>query len=122
MRRTPIVVFLVFAALLPQGCGTALNLASGEPSNFGGVQKDFEILRGMESQPLFKNDQQANQGEAIIYVFVLAWIPTELCLSVMGDTFTLPLVMYWHHRHDAPEKESVPASPAAALDLAASTR
>jgi uncharacterized protein YceK len=103
------VAMLTAAVAAPSaGCGTVFNLASGDPDNYGGVQRDIQ----------FANDARANGGllsgadlrataargsdqiAAGVALCFLALYGADLSLSFIADTATLPLVMYLRQRHD----------------------
>ncbi len=78
------------------GCGTVLNLASRDPViPFGGVQKDLEVLQ--TSGPAIHGDPPGGLGAAVLF----ACIPAELCLSLVGDSLTLPLALWMRNERDA---------------------
>jgi len=80
--RKGVAAVVTLAAVFLSGCGTIMNLTSGDPEvPLGGVQKDLEAFDTPRAQPLCT-------GKAAALI-----LPTELCLSVVGDTVTLPLAI-----------------------------
>jgi uncharacterized protein YceK len=79
--RTVLFVALAFVALV--GCGTVRNLATGDPEIYGGVQKDIEII---QTPP-------PRSGVGINPMTLALFTPVDLCLSLVGDTLTLPLAV-----------------------------
>jgi uncharacterized protein YceK len=74
------------AAVSLSGCGTIANLCSGDPEvPLGGVQKDLEAF----NTPCAMH---AGTGKGAALIVLL--LPTELCLSLVADTLTLPLAIF----------------------------
>lgn len=74
---------ILVTSLLTSGCGTILNLRSGDPDVYGGVARDVEFM--MTPQ----NVGGKGGGDPAILMLVAG----EVGLSLIGDTLTLPLVM-----------------------------
>jgi hypothetical protein len=112
---------LAAAMAVPSGgCGTARNLASGEPDNYGGVQRDLQfaaeagagggLLAGADSAPAGESGKYSGGG-VLAFAF-LGLYAADLSLCCVGDTLTLPLVMYLRQRReDASAGRAVPAGP-----------
>src|SRR5262245_6601978 len=85
------------AVVLSSGCGTVWNLTlnSRGPEIYGGVQKDIEVIMTPASGVPGSNLQVLHNQAALL---VFALIPAEVCLSFVGDSLTLPLVVYLAHR------------------------
>jgi uncharacterized protein YceK len=105
-----LILLLAVAALLPIGCGSVCNLASSEPANYGGVQKDIEWMSAMPDKPLFGSEYHGT--DAWTFAFVLACIPTEFVLSFTLDTLALPYTVHRSHKNhpddDRPALQSKP--------------
>jgi uncharacterized protein YceK len=84
MRTVWIAVPIVISSLLPSGCGTIVNLRSGDPEVYGGVAKDVEFV--MTPQALGGEGGSGGLG-------VLMLMAGEVGLSLVGDTLTLPVVI-----------------------------
>jgi uncharacterized protein YceK len=93
MKAISIVALTVIASLMTSGCGTILNLRSGDPDVYGGVQKDWKFFM----TPVF--DGAGCSGEVFFPLIVAA----DAGLSLIADTLTLPLVI--RMRHEDQEKE-----------------
>ena len=87
--KKALAILVTIAAVMVNGCGTVFNLASGEPTNYGGVKWDLEWMTTPRETPMFRAGTQD-----YFPLFVLACLPIELGLSFTADTLTLPLVMY----------------------------
>src|SRR5262249_58308295 len=92
MRRVRAGAVAALAAVLASGCGTVCNLATGKPEVYGGVEKDVECLLTPTQTPVM-TAQSGQGGAAILAAFLVA----EGTLSLVGDTLTLPLVLYMRH-------------------------
>jgi uncharacterized protein YceK len=108
--KKSLAILFTIAALLLQGCGSVSNLASKEPANYGGVQKDIEFLSAASNKPLL-NAQPGGSTAAAAYIFVLALIPTELALSLTIDTLALPYTIRQNRRIHQDDDRS-PKAPA----------
>ena len=100
-----LTILVTIAALLVNGCGTVFNLASGEPTNYGGVQRDIHWMTTPRDTPMFQPGTQD-----YFPLFILACLPIELGLSFTADTLTLPLVMYLNHKEHPGNDRNAPAS------------
>lgn len=83
MKTVWSAALVLVASLLTSGCGTILNLRSGDPNVYGGVAKDVEFI--MTPQNL--------GGEGGGDPAILMLMAGEVGLSLVGDTLTLPLVI-----------------------------
>jgi uncharacterized protein YceK len=100
-----LAILVTIAVLLVSGCGTVFNLASGEPTNYGGVQRDLKWMTTPRDTPMFQPGTQD-----YFPLFILACLPIELGLSFTADTLTLPLVMYLSHKDHPRDDRNAPAS------------
>jgi hypothetical protein len=88
MKAAHAALAAALAGVLPCGCGTICNLASGDPQvPYGGVQKDLEHIETPSDHSLGSSRGKAG-------AVVLAVLPVELGLSFVGDWVTLPLAVY----------------------------
>lgn len=100
MKAILIVALTVIASLMTSGCGTVLNLRSGDPDVYGGVQKDWKFFM----TPVF--DGAGCSGEVFFPLLVAA----DAGLSLIADTLTLPLVIHMRHVDQEEDKnENEPA-------------
>lgn len=83
MKSVWIAGLVLVTTLLTSGCGTILNLRSGDPEVYGGVAKDLEFIM----------TPQAGEGGGGGSPGVLMLIAGEVGLSLIGDTLTLPVVI-----------------------------
>jgi uncharacterized protein YceK len=98
------------AAVLLSGCGTIVNLCSGDPEiPLGGVQKDLQVV---------DSPRASGFGTGKSAALVVLLIPVELCLSVVGDTLTLPLAIFIK-RAGYPPRDNEPVAASAPRDGAA---
>ena len=91
MRRIALLLVLGFLVVAGSGCGTALNFFNGESKGpelvYGGVQMDYQFAaEHIQDQPA--------QGIPLVLGAFL-----DLPLSLLGDTLTLPLIL-WHRLRD----------------------
>ena len=96
-------MLLAAALVVPlSGCGTVCNLASADPDNYGGVQRDLKVADDASANGGFLSGIQGGdaRGGAFMAAFVLALYGADLTLSVVGDTLTLPLAAYLRNRHE----------------------
>jgi uncharacterized protein YceK len=107
MRGTRGALLAVGGAVLLSGCGTAFNLASGNPDNYGGVQRDLKLASdttangGIWTGPGHFETGGGGAGEALLAMGILALYGADVGLSFAGDTVTLPVAIYLRHRHEA---------------------
>jgi uncharacterized protein YceK len=97
-------VLLAAAMVIPlSGCGTVCNLASGNPDNYGGVQRELKFADDASAKGGLLSGSSGAEGTGGVWaaLFVLALYGTDLSLSFVGDTLTLPLAAYLRHRHEA---------------------
>jgi uncharacterized protein YceK len=99
---------LAAAMLIPlSGCGTVLNLASGNPDNYGGVQRDLNFGKdatdkgGFWTGPGRPETGGGSAEDTWGAGALLALYGADVGLSFLGDTLTLPLAAYLRHRHEA---------------------
>jgi uncharacterized protein YceK len=95
---------LAAVMLLPLGgCGTALNLASGDPDNYGGVQRDLKFADDTSAKGGLMSGKSEGVGidKGRAALPILALYCADVGLSFVGDTLTLPLAAYLRHRHEA---------------------
>ena len=93
MRGIRGALLAVGGAVLLSGCGTAFNLASEDPDNYGGVQRDLDLAN--------RTGSLGNGGTGKEAVGRLALYGADVGLSFVGDTLTLPLAAYLRYRHEA---------------------
>ncbi len=91
---------LAAAAVLLSGCGTVCNLASGNPDNYGGVQRDLQFASDAPDKGFFYRARPWDTGWTA--ACALALYGADLSLSFVADTLTLPLATYLRHRHENP--------------------
>jgi uncharacterized protein YceK len=94
VRRLALLLFLGFLVVAGSGCGTAMNFLSGVGEGtespelvYGGVQMDCQIAAEHLKDP-------PAQGTPLVLCALL-----DLPLSLLGDTLTLPLIL-WHRLRD----------------------
>jgi uncharacterized protein YceK len=90
MTRTARTVVLAISALSLTGCGTICNLASKDPQVYGGPAKDFEVVQYFHGC--------GGIGGAVVLV-------SDMCISLVGDTLTLPILLYRRERLSAREEQ-----------------
>jgi hypothetical protein len=97
MNRSPIAVVLAFAALCANGCGTIWNLSRGADMHpYGGIRKDC-ALADHEKTTRHEGQRYSLGTELLSLVLLgpgLIIGATEFCLTLVGDTLTLPLTSY----------------------------
>jgi uncharacterized protein YceK len=101
------------------GCGTIVNLASGSPENYGGVQRDIQVAADASAKGGILSGANIGSGSstgqpytagAIVAVGILALYGADLSLSFVADTLTLPLLIYLHQKHqEATDSTAAPA-------------
>jgi hypothetical protein len=95
MNRSPIAVVLAFAALCANGCGTIWNLSRGSDMQpYGGVRRWGS---DHESKASTGDNHGFSPGPALSIALLgpmLVVMATEVCLTLVGDTLTLPLTCY----------------------------
>jgi uncharacterized protein YceK len=100
---------LAAAVAVPSsGCGTVFNLASRSPDNYGGVQRDLKfaadasanggLLSGGDFSP--GGSAEGNPAAGLFALAALALYGTDLSLSFVADTLTLPLATYLRQKHE----------------------
>jgi hypothetical protein len=85
-------VIATFWALFVSGCGTLFNVGSGDFIPYGGVARDLTTIFSAHQTPI-TNGTGGGKGAALA---LLVLLPTEVTLSFVGDTLTLPLMLYLH--------------------------
>ena len=90
-RESHWLLVLGFLVVAGSGCGTAVNFFNGESKGpelvYGGVQMDYQFAaEHIQDQPA--------QGLPLVLGAFL-----DLPLSLLGDTLTLPLIL-WHRLRD----------------------
>jgi uncharacterized protein YceK len=106
MRPALGLTFVATAAMLLSGCGTVRNLASGDPDNYGGVQKDLADWQAAGTGRGLSGPAQGTHSWPMA-VLLVAILPAELSLSFVGDTLTLPYVIYQRDKKNADSGEPV---------------
>ena len=105
--KISLILLLAVTALLPCGCGTVCNLASSDPANYGGVQKDVEW---MSTKGIPHLSPGTNGTNPLVLVFRPAVILTEVGLSLTADTLALSYTVYENHKNhqngDLPSSEN----------------
>jgi uncharacterized protein YceK len=109
MAKRVALMALALGVLWASGCGTVCNLFSGDPGVYGGLQRDAEFLNT-------RGNWLSNgmQGPAVFAV--PACFAAEFCLSTVGDTLTLPLVILMRQN---PRGDDEPVVPRAASNISA---
>jgi hypothetical protein len=99
MKASIIAVVGAITAFLSSGCGTVFNLASCENmENYGGVARDGAFFASLHLSP----QGGARAGILLIFPAML----TEVSLSLLGDTLTLPITSFVQAtRYEQEEKE-----------------
>jgi uncharacterized protein YceK len=110
MRALPTAAVVALAALCASGCGTILNLASGDPQIYGGPQADITIALTPNTAPgdppaaAWPEGSPIAEGISACWPFLL--LLADVPLSLVGDTVTLPLAISMrqnkHPRADPP--------------------
>jgi len=99
MRWMQHAVIAALVAVLVTGCGTIINLATGDPDvPFGGVQKDLTLLEKPGTG--YTGTMNGNNAGAVI---MLGFMAADLCLSFIADTLTLPIAVWM--RQNPPSSE-----------------
>jgi uncharacterized protein YceK len=93
MRKCVTVLVMVLAAVGASGCGTVCNLCRGEPELYGGVKQDIALT----TVPLF------NVNNVVAAAVILGVCGADVCLSGVGDTVTIPIVLRRQAALDRPE-------------------
>ena len=107
MRGTQGALLAAAGAVLLSGCGTAFNLASGDPDNYGGVRRDLKFADdatakgGLWTGGGSTGGRRERGEEALVALGMLALYGADVGLSFVGDTVTLPLAAYLRHKHEA---------------------
>jgi uncharacterized protein YceK len=102
MKRARRVVVLALSAALSGGCGTIMNLTSGDPEIYGGPRKDIEALQTPPSGPTARCPQgNASEEEGKTEAFLAGFIVADIAVSAVADTLTLPLTIYLRQRDSA---------------------
>jgi uncharacterized protein YceK len=98
MTKTRAAGLLALAAVWQAGCGTIVNFAQGDPDIYGGVQKDIQFIETPR--------KQGGGGVGVNTGMLLAVLaPLDTCLSLVGDTLTLPLaICLRHNEHESDGK------------------
>jgi uncharacterized protein YceK len=91
-------VLVALTAVALGGCGTIRNLASGDPDIYGGVQKDVQLIQ----------TPQSVKGVGVNPMTLALFAPADLCLSLAGDTLTLPLAIYLRQNDPEPAAATPP--------------
>jgi uncharacterized protein YceK len=92
----PVVVLAGISFLF--GCGTMRNLSEQNPEPYGGLRHDAKVVRDVFEPKTPRN----------MPVLMLSIGTIDLPLSLIGDTVTLPIVL-WKILHPGPE-EATPTS------------
>ena len=110
-----LLVMVALWAMLASGCGTILNVSSGDLFPYGGVARDFAFIASATDSST--SSTSAGKGGAVALLILL---PTEVSLSFFGDTVTLPLMLYLRSKvanydsvdgHNDDPTEPAPAKP-----------
>jgi hypothetical protein len=86
-KRTHFALFVLLAAVMASGCGTVCNLASDDPTKFGGVDHDPLFVRERKPE-LEARSAQGAVGKLLLVGLIYS---TEFCLDLAGDTLTFPI-------------------------------
>jgi uncharacterized protein YceK len=102
MKWARVALLAAAVAAAASGCGTVFNLASKDPDNYGGVQRDIQVAADASAHGglLSEGTNRSGAGSGEAALVVLALCGAELSLSFVGDTLTLPLVIYLRQRHE----------------------
>ena len=100
MQKTWIGAVVALAAVSLSGCGTVRNIATGRPEIYGGVAKDLEFAQ--KSHSLGPATGKGGVGFLCLYL-------ADLSLSLVGDTLTLPYILYKQGRIAAASDSTVSA-------------
>jgi hypothetical protein len=98
MTRTALTAFVATCGLSLSSCGTICNLADKDPQVYGGVQKEIEFVQ----KPGHMGPSQGS-GRGVLAIFLL--LPAEACLTLAGDTLTLPVVVCLRQNPAAPGEQ-----------------
>jgi uncharacterized protein YceK len=92
------------------GCGTVFNLTSNSPDNYGGVKHDLQfaadvsekggLLSGFEKDNPGASAKDLSEAGGVFALVALALYGTDLSLSFVADTLTLPLANYLRQRQE----------------------
>lgn len=96
------VVLAAAVLALLSGCGTVCNLASGDPDNYGGVQRDLKVAADMTAKGGIMPQGNSDGWGALA---ILGLFGADVCLSFVGDTLTLPLASYLRQKHEAASRD-----------------
>jgi uncharacterized protein YceK len=81
---------------LTSGCGTVCNLVSEEPQVYGGVKRDLGVAAGAGHLPASSPSLGPSDGKGALVL--LAFCGAELGASFVGDTLSLPWLLYQDNR------------------------
>jgi hypothetical protein len=105
MHRAGLGLVTVLAAMALSGCGTIVNFASGDPTPYGGLQRDVAFL-----PQLWKGG-----GDGKKAIGILAISGAELASTGVADTVSLPVVVLLNRQDQRPEPiavaDAAPAPP-----------
>jgi uncharacterized protein YceK len=103
MKCMSIALLAIALAVLPSACGTVCNLASGNPDNYGGVQRDLQFGSDTTAKGglLASATAAGGTGDAGGRVALLALYGMDVSLSFIADTVTLPLAAYLRRNLEA---------------------
>jgi uncharacterized protein YceK len=102
MRLSWIVLVASALAVSSPGCGTLLNLKSGHPEPFGGVQRDIEFL----NTPAEGDREFKTNGDYGIFAAVIMGVwGADLCASGICDTLMLPFLARRDEKKDREDRE-----------------
>jgi uncharacterized protein YceK len=83
MLRMALAAFMAIAAFLSSGCGTLTNLFSENPKAYGGVDQDMKFAVTGKVNGVQVVDRGFGSLECAL---------VDLCVTLIGDTLTLPLI------------------------------
>lgn len=101
MKTIRIAAVVLLSPFFASGCGTILNLASGDPDVYGGLQKDVNYIQTPRSGGT-SGVNVGGQAGMILFAAVAA----DTGLSLIADTLTLPLVFSMRYIEPVKKEES----------------
>jgi hypothetical protein len=77
--------------VLTSGCGTVCNLASEQPEVYGGLKRDLTVVAGVGNS---SGHPVSLGSDPRVFLVLLALGGAEFGASFVGDTLSLPLILY----------------------------